>query len=136
MVCSACIALQQRAGVNPPLKSRSFRSLLAAHAISIVVFAVIGGLWQGWHGAVSGALGAGIHLVANFLYALMGGIVRPTTAAGALLLILRAEGFKVGSILVLLVAVLVFYRDLAAGPFIFAFITGALMFGLALRGRG
>ena len=28
------------------------------------------------------------------------------------------------------------YRDLAAGPFIFAFITGALMFGLALRGRG
>lgn len=121
--------------MKPPLKSRSFRFLLAAHALAIVVFAVVGGVWQGWHGAVSGALGAGIHLVANFMYALMGGIVRPSTAAGALFLILRAEGFKVGSILVLLLAVLVFYRDLASGPFIVAFVTGALMFGLALRGR-
>jgi hypothetical protein len=67
------------------------------------------------------------------MYALMGGVVQPRTAAGALFLILRAEGFKVGSILVLLLAVLVFYRDLAAGPFILAFVTGALMFGLAFR---
>ena len=121
--------------MNPPLKSRSFRFLLLAHAFAIVVFAAIGGAWQGWHGAMSGALGAAIHLVANFLYALMGGILRPSTAVGALVLILRAEGFKVGSILVLLLAVLVFYRDLAAGPFILAFVTGALMFGLAFRGR-
>jgi hypothetical protein len=48
---------------------------------------------------------------------------------------MRAESFKVGSILVLLLAVLVFYRDLAAGPFILAFIAGALMFGLAFRVR-
>jgi ATP synthase protein I len=103
--------------------------------VAIVVFAAIGGAWQGWHGAVSGALGAAIHLVANFLYALMGGIVQPSTVAGALFLILRAEGFKIGSILVLLLAVLVFYRDLASGPFILAFVAGALMFGLAFRGR-
>jgi F0F1-type ATP synthase assembly protein I len=127
------IALQQGAGVDPPLKSSSFRFLLAAQACAILVFAAIGGLWQGWQGAVSGALGAAIHLVGNFMYALMGGIVRPTTAPGALFLILRAEGFKVGSILVLLLGVLVFYRDLAGGPFILAFIAGALMFGLAFR---
>jgi F0F1-type ATP synthase assembly protein I len=121
--------------VKPPLKTRSFRFLLYAQALAIVAFAAVGGAWQGWDGAVSGALGAGIHLVANFLYALMGGIVRPATAAGALLLILRAEGFKIGSILVLLLGVLVFYRDLAGGPFILAFVSGALMFGLAFRGR-
>ncbi|HEX4885990.1 MAG TPA: hypothetical protein VFX05_17750 [Casimicrobiaceae bacterium] len=121
--------------MKPPLKSRSFRVLLSAHALAIVVFAAVGGAWQGWHGAVSGALGAAIHLVANFLYALMGGVVQPRTAAGALLLILRAEGFKIGSILVLLIGVLVFYRDLASGPFILAFVAGALMFGLAFRGR-
>ncbi|MDH4180555.1 MAG: hypothetical protein OEV46_00980 [Betaproteobacteria bacterium] len=121
--------------MKPPLKSRSFRNLLLAHAMAAVFFAAVGAAWQGWHGAVSGALGAAIHLVANFLYGLMGGIVRPATTAGALFLILRAEGFKIGSILVLLLAVLVFYRDLAAGPFILAFVTGALMFGLAFRGR-
>lgn len=121
--------------MNPPLKSRSFRFLFLAHAVAIVVFAAIGGAWQGWHGAMSGALGAAIHLVANFMYALMGGVVRPSTAVGALVLIMRAESFKVGSILVLLLAVLVFYRDLAAGPFILAFIAGALMFGLAFRVR-
>ena len=131
----ACIALQHGAEVDPPLKSRSFRFLLSAHAVAVVVFALIGGAMQGWHGAVSGALGAAIHLVANFMYALMGGVVRPTTAAGALVLILRAEGFKIGSILVLLLGVLVFYRELAAGPFILAFVAGALMFGLAFRHR-
>jgi ATP synthase protein I len=131
----ARIALQHGAEVTPPLKSRSFRHLLTAHAVAIVVFAAVGGAWQGGHGAVSGALGAAIHLVANFMYALMGGVVRPTTAAGALFLILRAEGFKIGSILVLLLGTLVFYRDLAAGPFILAFVTGALMFGLAFRYR-
>lgn len=121
--------------MTPPLKSRPVRFLLASHALAIPVFAALGGAWQGWHGAVSGALGAAIHLVANFMYALMGGIVRPTSAAGALFVILRAEGFKVGSILVLMLAVLLLYRDLAHGPFILAFVTGALMFGLAFLRR-
>lgn len=119
--------------MTSPLKTPAFRLLLSAHAIAVVAFALAGGAWQGWHGAVSGALGAAIHLVANFMYALMGGVVRPATAAGELFLILRAEGFKIGTILVLLLAVLVFYRDLAAGPFIVAFVTGALLFGLAFR---
>lgn len=84
---------------------------------------------------MSGALGAAIHLVANFVYALMGGIVRPASAAGALFLVMRAEGFKIGLILVQLILVLIGYRDLASGPFIAAFITTALMFGIALRVR-
>jgi ABC-type dipeptide/oligopeptide/nickel transport system permease component len=37
--------------------------------------------------------------------------------------------------LLALIGVLVFYRDLASGPFILAFVAGALMFGLAFRGR-
>ena len=84
---------------------------------------------------MSGAFGAAINLVANFVYALMGGIVRPSTAAGALFVIMRAEGFKIGLILVQLVLVLVLYRDLAAAPFILAFIVTTLMFGIALRVR-
>ena len=84
---------------------------------------------------MSGALGAAINLVANFVYALMGGIVRPASATGALFLIMRAEGFKIGLILVQLILVLIWYRDLASGPFIAAFITTALMFGIALRVR-
>jgi ATP synthase protein I len=129
------IARQHRAGVIPPLSTRSFRVLLAWQALAVVAFAVVGGAWAGWSGAVSGALGAAINLVANFVYALMGGIVRPATVVGALVVILRAEGFKIGLILVQLILVLVLYRELAAGPFITAFIATALMFGIALRAR-
>jgi ATP synthase protein I len=121
--------------VTPPLKTRSIRILLCWQAAAIVAFAALGGLWAGGHGAVSGALGAAINLVANFVYALMGGIVRPASAAGALLVIMRAEGFKIGLILVQLFLVAKFYGDLVMGPFIIAFIATALMFAIALKAK-
>jgi len=121
--------------VTPPLKSRPIRILLLSQAIATLAFAVIGGLWAGGHGAVSGALGGAINLVANFVYALMGSVVRPATAIGALFLILRAEGFKVAMVLVQLILVLVLYRDLAGSPCIVASVATALMFELALRVR-
>jgi ATP synthase protein I len=121
--------------VTPPLKTRGIRILLCWQAAAVVAFAALGGAWSGSHGAVSGALGAAVNLVANFVYAWMGGIVRPATAAGALFLIMRAEGFKIGMILVQLILVLVLYRDLRTGPFILAFIVTALMFGMALGAR-
>ena len=98
-----------------------------------MVFAVLGGWWAGGHGAASGALGATINLIANFVYALMGGIVRPASAAGALLVIMRAEGFKIVLILVGLFLVSKLYRNLVAGPFILAFVATALMFVIALQ---
>ena len=122
--------------MTPPLKTRPIRILLVSQALATLAFAAIGGLWAGGHGAVSGALGGAINLVANFVYALMGGVVRPATAIGALFLILRAEGFKVAMVLVQLILVLVLYRELVTAPFILAFIATALMFGLALRVRG
>ncbi|HVE49196.1 MAG TPA: hypothetical protein VNG69_06205 [Casimicrobiaceae bacterium] len=121
--------------MTPPLCNRSFRALLAWQALAVAVFALLGGVWEGRSGAVSGALGAAINLVANFVYALMAGIVRPRSALGAVLLILRAEGFKVGLILLGVVGSLVLVRDLAGGPFIVAFIVTTLMFGIALRVR-
>ena len=84
---------------------------------------------------MSGALGAAINLVANFVYALMGGIVRPASAAGALLVIMRAEAFKIGLILVQLFLVAKLYKDLVMGPFIIAFIATALMFAIAIKAR-
>ena len=83
---------------DSPLKTRPIRILLLSQAIATVAFAAIGGLWAGGHGAVSGALGGLVNLVANFVYALMGDIVRPATAIGALFLIMRAEGFEVAMV--------------------------------------
>ena len=45
--------------MTAPLKSRPFRILLLSQAIATLAFAVVGGLWAGGHGAVSGALGGG-----------------------------------------------------------------------------
>jgi len=109
--------------------------LLLWQALAVVAFAAAGGAWAGGDGALSGALGAAINLVANITYALMGGIFRPSTVSEALFVLLRAEGFKIGLTLVLLILVLKLYRDLAAGPFILAFVVTTLMFGIALRAR-
>ena len=81
-------------------------------------------------------MGAAINLIANFVYALMGGIVRPASAAGALFVIMRAEAFKIGLIVVQLVLVSKLYRELVAGPFIIAFVATVLMFAIALRVKG
>jgi F0F1-type ATP synthase assembly protein I len=118
-----------------PLASRPIRVLLAWQAVATLAFAALGGWWEGRPGAVSGALGAAINLVANFVYALMAGLVRPQSAFGALLMLLRAESFKVAMVLVQLVLVMLLYRELAPGPFIVAFIATALMFGIALSIR-
>ena len=128
---------RKRNRVNPPLKTRSIRTLLCWQAAAIVAFAALGGLWSGadsWKsGAVSGALGAAITLVANFVYALMGGIVRPASATGALFVIMRAEAFKIGLILVQLFLAVKLYRDLVVGPFVVAFIATALLFAVAIK---
>jgi ATP synthase protein I len=121
--------------VISPLKTRSIRILLCWQAAAVVAFAALGGLWAGGHGAVSGALGAAINLIANFAYALMGGIVRPASAAGALLVIMRAEGFKIVLILVQLFLVMKLYRELVVGPFIIAFVATVLMFAIALKAK-
>ncbi|HVF65182.1 MAG TPA: ATP synthase subunit I [Casimicrobiaceae bacterium] len=121
--------------MTSPLQSRPIRRLLCWQAGAVVVFAVLGGAWSGSSGAVSGALGAAIHLVANFVYALMGGIVRPASAAGALFVVIRAEAFKIALLLAQLVLVFRFYRDLASGPFIVAFVVTAFFFVFAIAAR-
>jgi F0F1-type ATP synthase assembly protein I len=123
------------AGPTSPLKTRPIRILLAWQAAVTCALAGVAGLWAGWDAAVSAALGGAINLVANFVYALMGGIVRPTSVVGALLLIFRAEAFKVVLIFVSMLLVLMLYRDLVAFPFIGAFIVTTLLFGIALRVR-
>ena len=77
-----------------------------------------------------------LNLVANFVYALMGGIVRPASAAGALIVIMRAEAFKIALILLQLFLAVRLYRELVVGPFVVAFIVTALMFAIALRAKG
>ena len=121
--------------MTPPLQTRSIRILLCWQAAGVILFAVLGWLWAGRAGAVSGALGAAINLVANFVYAVMGGIVRPASAAGALIVIMRAEAFKIALVLLQLFLVVKLYRELAVGPFVVAFIATALMFAIALRAK-
>jgi len=123
------------AGPIPPLKTRPIRILLAWQAAVTCVLAGVAGLWAGWDAAMSAALGGAITFVANVFYALMGGIVRPGTAIGALLLIFRAEAFKVVLIFVGMILVLMLYRELVPLPFIGAFIVTTLLFGIALRVR-
>ncbi len=123
------------AGPTPPLKTRPIRILLAWQAAATCALAGVAGLWAGRDAAASAAFGGAINLVANFVYALMGGIVRPTSVVGALLLIFRAEAFKVVLVFVGMLLVLMLYRDLVALPFIVAFIVTTLIFGIALRVR-
>jgi F0F1-type ATP synthase assembly protein I len=123
------------AGVRPPLSTRPIRTLLAWQAAATCALAVAGGIGWGWNGAVSAALGGGIVLVANVVYALMAGIVRATSLFGALFVVFRAEAFKVVLIFVGLLLVLTKVPDLVHVVFITAFIATTLLFGIALRTR-
>jgi F0F1-type ATP synthase assembly protein I len=130
-IASAADPREGIAGVTPPLSTRPFKVALGAQAATTIVIAIVAGAWAGRDAALSAVLGGTINLVAEVLYGLTIGIVNPSTPSGTVFALLRAEASKVALIVFQLWLVLTMYQELAALPFIVAFVLTVLVFRLA-----
>ncbi|MCL2297634.1 MAG: ATP synthase subunit I [Proteobacteria bacterium] len=98
-----------------------------------LVAMIVGGLWVGAQGVVSAAIGGGITVFANAVYALamfLGS--RPQSAGAALTSLLRAEAIKLALVVVLLFLTLAFYKSIHHVVFFVTFFVTVLAFSSAL----
>jgi F0F1-type ATP synthase assembly protein I len=115
------------------IHSKAIRTVLRWQLAGTALAAVIGAWTMGLHGAMSLALGGGIGVVAGlaFDFTAARGRKNAMHASDVVFRALRAEGVKIGVMLLLAVLVLVLYKDVVKLPFIAAFIASMLALSMA-----
>jgi len=121
-----------RSRVNSPLQTRSFRVMLLWQALATAALAAVAAIWAGGAAAWSAVLGGAVNVVANAMYGFAYGLLRPAGPGGAVIAAIRAEASKILLVLVLLLAVVVLFRELVLPAFLASFILTALLFRLVL----
>jgi ATP synthase protein I len=123
--------------MKAPLSTKPIRRVLRWQAVATVVIAVIAGLWQGPHGALSAALGGVVNITSVVVYAVvmslsMRGISNPVSAGGTVAAVFRAEACKILAIVVQLWLVLANYREVVFVAFFACFVITVMLFRMAL----
>jgi len=121
--------------MEAPLSTQPIRRVLRWQAAATVVMAVIGGLWHGWHGALSAVLGGVVNITSVVVYAVILAISKPASAGGTVAALFRAEAGKILVIIVQLWLVLVTYRQVDFVVFFASFVITVLLFRMALLER-
>ena len=112
------------------IESRPIRTVLRWLVYATVVSALIAGLWQGYHGAVSALLGGVINFTAGVAYGWVAS--RSSRTAGETLRALfRAEASKITLIVVQLWLVLGSYKQVVPAAFFGTFILTVVLFSMA-----
>ena len=114
------------------IKSKPIRTVISWQLVATAALALVAGLVEGRHGAISAALGGGASVVAGLGFAaviqLMG---RDKSAGGTLVTALQAEAVKIGLAAILLWVVLVSYKDVVPPACVGSFIVTILVFSMA-----
>lgn len=110
---------------------RPIRTVLRWLVYATVVSALIAGLWQGYHGAVSALLGGFINLTAGTAYGWIGLRGSKRTAGDTLRTLFRAEAGKITLIVVQLWLVLSSYKQVVLAAFFGTFILTVILFSMA-----
>jgi ATP synthase protein I len=123
--------------MKAPLSTKPIRRVLQWQAAATVVIAVIAGLWQGPHGALSAALGGVVNITSVVVYAVvmslsMRGISNPASTGGTVAALFRAEACKILVIILQLWLVLVNYKEVVFVVFFASFVITVLLFRMAL----
>ena len=114
------------------IQSAPFRTVLRWQVLTTAAVAVVTGLIAGVHGALSGALGGMVALVACLGFAIVTQLAQTPSIAATLSTAFRAEAVKVGLSVLLLWAVLVTYKQVVAVAFIGSFAISILVFSMAV----
>jgi ATP synthase protein I len=116
---------------KPRTLGRPIRTVLRWQLIATIVLTIVAGLLAGAHGALSAALGGAVSLCAGLVSAVVAAMGRAQSAGEILVGALRAEGVKIGLIVVLLWLVLATYGGVVAAAFFGSFFATVLIFALA-----
>lgn len=113
------------------LLRRPIRTVVRWQLIATTVLALAAAAAIGSDGAISAALGGLISMFAGLVSALVVSRVKAASAGGVLLGALRAEGIKIGLMVILLWLVLATYRDVVALALLGSFAVTMLIFTMA-----
>lgn len=111
--------------------SKPIRTVLRWQLIATLALALIAAVAVGVHGALSAVLGGLVSVCAGLASGYVASLGKAESAAGVLIGALRAEGIKIGLIVILLWLVLATYRDVVALAFLGTFMLTALIFPAA-----
>lgn len=112
---------------HPPPQRYPAARIALWQASASVLIAALAGWWAGWQGVASGLLGGLVNVAAGVVFAMLVNIGRPTTAAGTLRTMIRAEAAKITVIVLALWLVLSGYREVVHAAFFAAFIATVLV---------
>jgi ATP synthase protein I len=121
--------------MEAPLSTKPIRRVLKWQAGATVVIAVIAGVWQGGHAALSAVLGGVVNITAVVVYAVVLRISNPASAGGTVAALFRAEAAKILAIILQLWLVLMTYREVVFAVFFASFVITVLLFRMALLER-
>lgn len=107
------------------------RTVLRWVIYATVASAVIAGLWQGYHGAVSAFLGGFINFAAGAVFGWVAARSSGRTAGDTLRALFRAEASKVALIVIQLWLVLANYKQVVLAAFFGTFILTVVLFSMA-----
>jgi ATP synthase protein I len=116
---------------KPRALGKPIRTVLRWQLIATVALTIVAGLLAGVHGALSAALGGAVSLFAGGVSAMVDSMGRTQSAGGILVGALRAEGVKIGLMVVLLWLVLATYGEVVALAFFGSFFATVLIFAMA-----
>ncbi len=113
------------------IEGKPVRTVLRWQLYATAASMLTAGLWMGLHGALSAFLGGFINLSAGAVFGWVATRSRKSTAAEAMLGVVRAEAAKVALIVAQLWAVLVSYSELVLAPFFGTFVLTVIFFSMA-----
>jgi len=113
------------------LLSKPVRTVLRWQLAATAALTLAAGFLSDGHGALSAALGGAVSVLAGWSSARVAQAGRADSAGGVLVNALKAEGVKLGVIVLLLGLVLATYDEVAVPVFLGSFVATALIFSMA-----
>jgi len=110
---------------------KPIRTVLRWQLLATAALTIVAGFWAGAHGALSAALGGSVSFCSGLAAAFVASLGKAQSAGGVLFTALRAEGIRIGLIVILLWLVLAMYRDIVVVAFVGSFVLTVLIFAMA-----
>lgn len=115
--------------------SKPIRTVLRWQSIATLALTLVAAAAAGLHGALSAALGGMVSMCAGLVSGVVASWGKTESAGGVLIAALRAEGVKIGLMVLLLWIVLATYHRVVLLAFLGTFILTALIFSMAIAVR-